>query len=141
MAGNIRTDGNKTGRHGHYAAAITLSGTPDTKACRSSCRTPKPGSVYRFEAHVEAGISGNGRDQLLPSSNDGGGAGGVWDASAGYIAERRAAAAGSTQACSVSGIYSVTSPRIIDRREAVAANAGRCGSVGAGKAQMSATLL
>ncbi|SFF76584.1 hypothetical protein [Methylobacterium sp. yr596] len=136
--GNIRTDGNKPAGTATNASAITLSGTPD-KSVSVFIPNAQAGQRYRFEAHVEAGIS-TGGEINFSIMNDGGGAGGAWDASAGYIAERRAAAAGSTQACSVGGIYTVTSRGSIVAKLSLQMPAG-AGSVGAGKAQMSATLL
>lgn len=137
--GNIRTDGNKPAGTAGNASAITLSGTPDASV---SIFIPnaEAGQRYRFEASVEANVTTSG-DTNFAVSNDGGSAVGSWGATGTYISQRGpAAATGNPQGCTINGVYTVKTRGSIVAKLSLQMPSG-AGTVGAGKAQLTATLL
>lgn len=136
---NVRVDGNLPAGRASNASAISVSGTVNNSV---SIFVPgaEVGQRYRIDAHVQLQVGGTAGQANMFLQNDGGGAGGGFDDNAAYIAERRDVAANTTQEIHLTGVYRVTARGSIVMKLGLQ-TLSTTGTISAGRAQMSATLL
>jgi hypothetical protein len=135
--GNERTDGNRPVGTVTNAAPITVGTTPD-QTVLVFVPMAQVGQRYRVDVQVEAGLTTAG-EVNFSLSNAGGSASGAWAASAGYVPDRGQSAAG-TRGSTMSGTYTVSARGSLALRLSLQMLSGAA-TVGAGKAQMTVTLL
>lgn len=136
---NVRVEGNLPAGRASNAGAISVSGTVNNSV---SIFVPgaEVGQRYRIDAHVQLQVGGTAGQANIFLQNDGGGAGGGFDDNAAYIAERRDVAANTTQEIHLTGVYRVTARGSIVMKLGLQ-TLSTTGTISAGRAQMSATLL
>ncbi|MBK3395343.1 MULTISPECIES: hypothetical protein [Methylobacterium] len=136
---NVRIGGNVPIGRASNASAISLSATAD-KSVSIFIPRAEVGQTYQFDAHVQAQMGGTAGQVNVALMNDGGSATGAWDDTGAYVAERRDAAAGSTQEVPLTGRYRVTGRGSLVLKLSLS-TPSTTGTVAAGKAQMSGLLL